>query len=167
MKQFDSSTSREESVGISTSVGAFLMVTVSPWSEPTQSSITDDSRISGSATWRLGMSVIITSQPFFPTTRQRDAPIPCLSTPSDSHEDCSAERQVATPRHDGKRQSLHAFPTKGDMQELLQKQVNCIIVRETEIATFRGIPLFLGVSKKGNNGEMASIRQAQVMSIVR
>ena len=40
-------------------------------------------------------------------------------------------------------------------------------VRETEIATFRGIPLFLGVSKKGNNGEMASIRQAQVMSIVR
>lgn len=59
------------------------------------------------------------------------------------------------------------FPMKGDMQELLQKQVNCIIVRETEIATFRGIPLFLGVSKKGNNGEMASIRQAQVMSIVR
>ena len=53
------------------------------------------------------------------------------------------------------------------MQELLQKQVNCIIVRETEIATFRGIPLVLGVSKKGNNGEMASIRQAQVMSIVR
>ena len=53
------------------------------------------------------------------------------------------------------------------MQELLQKQVNCIIVRETENATFRGIPLFLGVSKKGNNGEMASIRQAQVMSIVR
>ena len=55
---------------------------------------------------------------------------------------------------------------KGDMQELLQKQVNCIIVKETEIAAFHGIPLFPGVGKKGNNGEMASIRQAQVMSIV-
>ena len=56
---------------------------------------------------------------------------------------------------------------KGDMQELLQKQVNCIIVKETEIATFRGIPLFPRLGKKGHNGEMASIRQAQVVSIVR
>lgn len=52
------------------------------------------------------------------------------------------------------------------MQELLQKQVNCIIVKETEIAAFHGIPLFPGVGKIGNNGEMASIRQAQVMSVV-
>ena len=49
------------------------------------------------------------------------------------------------------------------MQELLQKQVNCIIVNEAEIATIRGLPFFREVSKRGNHGDMASIRQAQVL----
>lgn len=55
------------------------------------------------------------------------------------------------------------LPQKGDEQQSLQKQLNCIGRRATEISYLSGIRNWERGPKKAKRAEMASIRQAQVL----